>query len=102
METTEGCNYVDPSGNLFSGVHFIVNTRSCLDSCVQVTFVADYSCHVHKDHQNITGGATAVFTITTEVQPVQLHILHEYKLAKVKDLTLKVSMHYYQYIYLLL
>ena len=65
-------------------------------SCVQVTFVADYTCHVHRDHQNISGGATAVFTITTEVQPVQLHVLHEYKFAKVYYFSSGVSKHNYQ------
>ena len=24
MESKEGCNYVDPSGNLFTGVYFIL------------------------------------------------------------------------------
>ena len=49
--------------------------------------MADFCCHAHKDHYNTVGGVTAILTVTSEIVPVQLHVLHEYKLEGVFPFT---------------
>ena len=61
--------------------------RQLYDTFLQVTFVADFCCHAHKDHCNTEGGVTTILTVTSEIVPVQLHVLHEYKLEEVFPFT---------------
>ena len=85
MARKTSCTYVDPARSVFTGV----------------TAVVDYTCHAHRDHNNMVGGATAVVSFAVEVGsslsvksycffvqqagdagPPQLHVLNQYSLER--------------------